>query len=381
MESRVTVKVALVCMVFVLSACSPGTPQPITPNATEMILQAATGIAYVATSDALTATATPIATATATATPTVIPTATATPIPPTPTAAATVAPSATPPLFIEYTVAPGDNLLAIAMRYHVSMASIMVQNKLDDAARIDAGQVLQIPNVPVAARENVFWTIYKVQPGQSLSQIAFENDVALADLVKVNKIADAGAIQVGQRLILPVDSPGAMSVASRASAQSQPAATATVSVRAAVAAPIPAKPAISAANVSGADAMRASLLAAYNQARAAYGVPPLSVSPALQLSAQLHAQDCALRGYGSHIGSDGATTYQRIARVGYTGRITGENWAWARSATGAFDMWFNQETDAGPHRLNILSPRYTNVGFGIAASNGGYYFIADFGAP
>lgn len=266
------------------------------------------------------------------------------------------------------------------MRYHVSMASIMVQNKLDDAALINAGQVLQIPNVPVAARENVYWTIYEVQPGQSLSQIAFENDVALADLIKVNNIADAAAIQAGQRLILPVDSPGALSVASRSSELSRPAATATIAVRAA-AAPIPVKPAISAANVSGADAMRTSLLAAYNQARAAYGVPPLSLSPALQLSAQLHAQDCALRGYGSHIGSDGATTYQRIARAGFTGRITGENWAWARSATYAFDMWFNQETDYGPHRLNILSPRYTFVGFGIAASNGGYYFIADFGAP
>jgi uncharacterized protein YkwD len=278
-----------------------------------------------------------------------------------------------------YTVAPGDNLLAIAMRYHVSMASIMVLNKLDDAAFIDAGQMLQIPNAPAAAQENVYWTIYEVQPGQSLSQIAFENDVALADLIKVNNIADASAIQVGQRLILPVDSAGALSVASR-SLVKQASATATVVVRAA-AAPVPVKPAISAANVTGADAMRASLLAAYNQARASYGVPPLSISPALQLSAQLHAQDCASRGYGSHIGSDGATTYQRIVRAGFTGRITGENWAWARSATGAFDMWFNQETDYGPHRLNILSPRYTYVGFGIAASNGGYYFIADFGAP
>ncbi|HEY3290814.1 MAG TPA: LysM peptidoglycan-binding domain-containing protein [Anaerolineae bacterium] len=379
MKSGVAVKVALVYLVSALTACTARSPQPVTPNATEMSFQAATGIAYVATSDALTATPTATATATATTTPTAIPTATVTRIPPTPTSAATAVPSSTPPKYMAYTVAPGDNLLAIAMRYHVSMASIMVLNKLDDAAFIDAGQMLQIPNAPAAAQENVYWTIYEVQPGQSLSQIAFENDVALADLIKVNNIADASAIQVGQRLILPVDSAGALSVASR-SLVKQASATATVVVRAA-AAPVPVKPAISAANVTGADAMRASLLAAYNQARASYGVPPLSISPALQLSAQLHAQDCASRGYGSHIGSDGATTYQRIVRAGFTGRITGENWAWARSATGAFDMWFNQETDYGPHRLNILSPRYTYVGFGIAASNGGYYFIADFGAP
>ena len=59
--------------------------------------------------------------------------------------------------------------------------------------------------------------------------------------------------------------------------------------------------------------------------------------------------------------------------------MTGENWAWARSAAEAFDMWFNQETDYGPHRSNILSARYGQVGFGVVASNGGYYFIADFG--
>jgi hypothetical protein len=43
-------------------------------------------------------------------------------------------------------------------------------------------------------------------------------------------------------------------------------------------------------------------------------------------------------------------------------------------------MWFNQEAGGGPHRSNILSTHYTQVGFGITASNGGFYFIADFGS-
>ena len=72
----------------------------------------------------------------------------------------------------------------------------------------------------------------------------------------------------------------------------------------------------------------------------------------------------------------------RIARAGFTGRITGENWAFGRTPDRVFDMWFHQEYPDGPHRLNILSARYTEVGFGIAdAGNGGFYFITNFGAP
>ncbi len=291
--------------------------------------------------------------------------------------------------FIDYTVVAGDNLLSIALRYHVSLATLMVQNDINNAALINEGQVLKIPNVPASGAENVFWTVYIVQPGETLLQIALQNDVTVDDLVKANKIDDPGAIAIGQRLILPLADPGVVAVrpaAASAVQDQQVAAAPAPASRNAVAPPAqkaapPPPPQIQAVNVGGADAMRASLLAAYNQARASYGVPPLTLAPALQQAAQLHAQDCVQRGYGSHVGSDGATAHQRIARAGYAGRISGENWAWARTPTGAFDMWFNQESDYGPHRANILSARYTNVGFGIAAGNGGYYFIADFGAP
>ncbi|NJM41306.1 MAG: CAP domain-containing protein [Anaerolineae bacterium] len=76
------------------------------------------------------------------------------------------------------------------------------------------------------------------------------------------------------------------------------------------------------------EAMRAQILALYNQARIAEGIAPLAPNWALQQAAQLHAEDCALRGFGSHTGSDGANTPTRVGRAGYSGRITGENWAW-----------------------------------------------------
>ncbi|MCL5999406.1 MAG: CAP domain-containing protein, partial [Chloroflexi bacterium] len=129
------------------------------------------------------------------------------------------------------------------------------------------------------------------------------------------------------------------------------------------------------------EGFRAQLLALYNQVRATAGLATLSWSPALQQSAQLHAEDCAQRGYGSHVGSDGADTRMRIVRAGYVGSVTGENWAWGQTAQQVFEAWFTQEYPSGPHRDNILSAHYNEVGFGIAPASGGYYFIANFGTP
>ena len=126
--------------------------------------------------------------------------------------------------------------------------------------------------------------------------------------------------------------------------------------------------------------MRMQILMLYNQARIAQGLAPLNMSPTLQLAAQLHAQDCSSRGYGSHAGSDGSSSQLRIQRAGFVGKFSGENWAWGRTAEEVFDMWFTREYPSGPHRDNILGVHYTDVGFGIVPSQGGYYFIADFGA-
>ena len=126
--------------------------------------------------------------------------------------------------------------------------------------------------------------------------------------------------------------------------------------------------------------LRNTLLALYNQARADGGLPPLAPSSVLQQAAQSHAEDCAQRGFGSHIGSDGAGARERMLRAGYPGKIMGENWAWARTAEEAFAMWFYRESPNGPHRHNIMSGQYTEAGFGIVPSHGGFYFIADLGA-
>jgi len=116
-----------------------------------------------------------------------------------------------------------------------------------------------------------------------------------------------------------------------------------------------------------------------NQERAQQGLKPLAYNDKLALAAQRHAEDCAQRGYGGHVGSDGAKLPERLKRVGYKGRWVTESWAWARTPQRAVFMWLDESPPDDPHRRMLLSNKLKKVGVGVAPSNGGYYFIADFG--
>jgi LysM repeat protein len=262
---------------------------------------------------------------------------------------------------VEYVVKPGDTLLAIALQFGTSAAAIQTTNDLKNPNVLQVGQTLRIPggSAPASGVTHI------VQPGDTLLAIAMKYGVNVGDLTRANGIAESALLQIGQKLTIP----GTASVP--ASAPVQQSAAPVVEL-------IPLVPTISDGEV---EAIRAQLLDLHNQQRIAAGLQPLAYSPMLQTSAQGQADDCAGRGSCSHFGSDGSRSSQRIARAGFTGRITGENWAWARTAVRAFDMWYTREIPDGPHLLNIMSPRYAEVGFGIAASKGGYYMIANFGAP
>ena len=124
---------------------------------------------------------------------------------------------------------------------------------------------------------------------------------------------------------------------------------------------------------------QAGILELINGKRIAQGLAALTWSPALASAAQAHADDCAQRNRGSHVGSDGAKLAARLARVGYAARTSSENWANAQSVQHAFGMWWNEPKGRDPHRRNILNPRFTEIGIGIAKGPWGYYFVADFG--
>ncbi|MBY8870904.1 hypothetical protein K7640_03490 [Micromonospora sp. PLK6-60] len=114
-----------------------------------------------------------------------------------------------------------------------------------------------------------------------------------------------------------------------------------------------------------------------NQERAKAGCQALTVDAKLTQAAQAHSQDQADHKKMSHDGSDGSDAGDRLDRVGYAWRAYGENVAWNQQTPEAvMDAWMN----SSGHRANILNCGFTEIGVGVARSNGPYW-TQDFGTP
>ncbi len=372
-------RLSIPALALSIAACSTAPTATPTAEIPEATRRAATIAAFPTAAPLVSPTPAPTAT-------TIEPTAA--PADPTPTPV--VAPTLT------YEVQKGDTLSTIAAKHSVSVAALQLANGLGEKQDARLGAKLVIPTTKLADDESTYWFIYIVKPGDTLSTIAAKFKVEVTDVLRVNRISDASRVLVDQKLIIPVKTPRVVEAAPNAAAADDspklikfapttepaliplapPAATATAApILLAAAAPA----AAAVADNSDADALRAQLLTLYNEQRIAAGLAPLAPSATLQAAAQAHAEDCAARGFGSHTGSDGSSSAVRIARAGFGGSRTGENWAFARTPAGAFNMWFHQETPSGPHRRNIMSAAFTEVGFGIAPLRGGYMFIANLG--
>jgi len=127
------------------------------------------------------------------------------------------------------------------------------------------------------------------------------------------------------------------------------------------------------AQVAAADDQVGSGLARINAARAAIGVPALKRNPALDQAATAHANyyklnfgDPALTGMGLHYedagkaGFTGADFAARARAAGYSGSIN-ENIGVSGDLLVSID-WF---IDVINHRLPLIDPRYTDIGFGV----------------
>ncbi|MEU8093316.1 CAP domain-containing protein [Micromonospora chalcea] len=114
-----------------------------------------------------------------------------------------------------------------------------------------------------------------------------------------------------------------------------------------------------------------------NQERAKAGCKALTVNAKLNLAAQRHSQDQADHKKMDHNGSDGSEPKDRVERAGYSWSMVGENVAWGyQSAAEVMDGWMKSEG----HRKNILNCGYTQIGMGLARSNGPYWTQV-FGTP
>ncbi len=138
--------------------------------------------------------------------------------------------------------------------------------------------------------------------------------------------------------------------------------------------------------------LQAALLDQVNALRAAHGLTRLRLSPALSAAAVSHSTEMARRGYFSHSSADGASFSSRIGRFypprGFRSWTVGENLLWGAPDIGAlraFKLWLASP----PHRANLLSPRWREIGLvavhstrapGVYGGRPATVVTADFGA-
>ena len=97
------------------------------------------------------------------------------------------------------TVQSGETLSEIADRYGVSTHQLMRLNGLRYSDHIEAGSRLEVPGPQVSAGPGR----HRVQPGDTLGDIAARYRVSSRDLMLVNGLRNANHVEVGQTLNLP----------------------------------------------------------------------------------------------------------------------------------------------------------------------------------
>lgn len=111
-----------------------------------------------------------------------------------------------------------------------------------------------------------------------------------------------------------------------------------------------------------------------NEDRAEFGLEPLVLNESLNNLAQFHADDMADNLYVSHTGLDGRKVSERKLDFGIKSFV-GENIARNNELLAAQSSLMR----SAAHRVNILDPNWTEVGFGIAFDDvGSLYLVQNF---
>ncbi|MDP1709733.1 MAG: M23 family metallopeptidase [Candidatus Komeilibacteria bacterium] len=96
---------------------------------------------------------------------------------------------------ITYMVAEGDTISEIADKFDVSTNTILWENNLGPRDFIKPGQQLSI--LPVTGLSHT------IKKGDSINSLAARYRAQAADIIEVNKLADASDLRVGQKIIVP----------------------------------------------------------------------------------------------------------------------------------------------------------------------------------
>lgn len=102
------------------------------------------------------------------------------------------------------------------------------------------------------------------------------------------------------------------------------------------------------------------LLDSVNALRAAKGSPPLQFSAQLNAAAATHSRDMSVQNRPWHFGSDGSSPLERVNRVGYAGRLVGENISETfETELETLSAWMAQPDT----REVIMDPQAREIGF------------------
>jgi uncharacterized protein YkwD len=102
------------------------------------------------------------------------------------------------------------------------------------------------------------------------------------------------------------------------------------------------------------------MLDSVNALRQVQGARPLELNAELNAAAATHSRDMSVQNRPWHFGSDGSSPIDRVQRVGYSGRLLGENISETfETELQTLSGWMVMPETRGV----ILDPRATDLGF------------------
>ncbi|MDA8228174.1 MAG: CAP domain-containing protein [Desulfitobacterium hafniense] len=138
-------------------------------------------------------------------------------------------------------------------------------------------------------------------------------------------------------------------------------------------APAPTQPAIPPATSLTADEQL--MIDMVNKERTAAGLKPLAADLRLVAVARAKANDMKVNNYFDHTSPTFGSPWAMMTKVGISYKWAGENIAGNKSVAGAMSNWMNS---AG-HRANILDPKFTHIGVGMAYGSAyGNLYVQEF---
>jgi uncharacterized protein YkwD len=111
-----------------------------------------------------------------------------------------------------------------------------------------------------------------------------------------------------------------------------------------------------------------------NQARRDQGIePPLIFDSGLSDVARSYSEAMRDRGFFAHVDPDGHDVGYRLHQAGVIYSVVGENLARVDDSGDPARFAHNGFLNNPPHRANMLDPRFTRAGVGVARRGGTYW--------